>query len=230
MTDRAVFDACKAVNLVDLIGAHTKLTKIGAREWAGACPKCGGRDRLRVNLDRGWFCRQCQGEPGGGSHWHDQLDFVMWLEGLRLTEAVERLTGRRQIDRAELERIAADRQHREQERAEHERMTADEAARRLTDGAEWKAFAEHPAAVEKWAARGVQKSWVEYYGLGYCADREFFVNNQPFHSDSLTIPYHRAVYSGDEMTSAEPKGVVGFAGSDRGIVTGLAVVAGCGFG
>ena len=68
-------DACKATNLVDFIGTTTTLKKQAAREWAGPCPKCGGRDRFRVT-DTGWFCRKCTGEPGSGGHWGDALDFV----------------------------------------------------------------------------------------------------------------------------------------------------------
>lgn len=199
MIDSAVFEACKAVNLVDLIGNTTRLQKVAANEWAGPCPRCGGKDRLRVS-NRGWFCRQCQGEPGSGGHWHDAIDYEMWLHGVRLTEAIERLTGNRQIDRVELERIAAERQRREADQEERERLTAEEAIRRLTDGAEWKSYNAHSQAVEQWARRGVRPEWVEYYGLGYCPDREFFIDGQPFNSDSLTIPYFRAVEGEEAIT------------------------------
>jgi Zinc-binding domain of primase-helicase len=61
-------DAIKArVDLVDLAGRDVHLRKVATTrggEWAGPCPFCGGRDRFRVQPEKGlWFCRQCS--PNG---------------------------------------------------------------------------------------------------------------------------------------------------------------------
>ena len=43
------------------------LKRVSASELAGACPRCGGRDRFAVNLrKRLWNCRGCG--TGGDAH------------------------------------------------------------------------------------------------------------------------------------------------------------------
>lgn len=65
-----------AVDLRDLVGQHTTLTKWATDELAGPCPKCGGEDRFHVKDD--WFyCNQCYPYDNGESH--DAIGFVMWL-------------------------------------------------------------------------------------------------------------------------------------------------------
>lgn len=75
------------LNLVDLVEQYTQLRKVSGREYAGACPVCGGRDRLHV-IDAGatswWFCRQCA-PPAPGTH-HRLADF-MALVGDRPAQA-----------------------------------------------------------------------------------------------------------------------------------------------
>jgi len=61
------------VNLVDLVGQTVTLRHISGDEWAGPCPKCGGRDRFHVTPK--WaFCRQCW--PLGEGLPHDAIGFV----------------------------------------------------------------------------------------------------------------------------------------------------------
>jgi DNA primase len=49
------------VDLLDLVGRDTQLRKVASTrggEYAGPCPFCGGRDRLRVQPERRlWWCR-----------------------------------------------------------------------------------------------------------------------------------------------------------------------------
>lgn len=79
-------------DLLDLIGRDTVLTKAAATrggEYEGPCPFCGGRDRLRVQPERGlWWCRQC-----GGDHWQDAIAYVMQRDGSTFREACAGLGG-----------------------------------------------------------------------------------------------------------------------------------------
>ena len=81
-----VDDIKRRVNLLDLVGRDTKLKRVastGGGELAGACPFCGGRDRFRVQPERGlWWCRQCSGE-----HWQDAIAYVMRRDGLDFSAA-----------------------------------------------------------------------------------------------------------------------------------------------
>ena len=37
------------------------LVQVGPNSWAGPCPKCGGEDRLTVNISKGvLYCRNCK--------------------------------------------------------------------------------------------------------------------------------------------------------------------------
>lgn len=76
-----------AIDLLDLIGRDTTLKKVsGTRggEYAGACPFCGGTDRLRVQPEQGqWWCRQCSPTE----HWNSAADYVMQRDTVSFVEA-----------------------------------------------------------------------------------------------------------------------------------------------
>jgi hypothetical protein len=74
-------------DLRELVELHTTLSKCARREWAGACPKCGGTDRLHVNDDGWWMCRKCHPKRA------DVIEFVMWLEGCNFKSACAGLGG-----------------------------------------------------------------------------------------------------------------------------------------
>src|SRR5438094_9406605 len=80
-------------DLLGLIGADTWLKKVASTrggEFAGPCPFCGGRDRFRVQPERGlWWCRGC-----GGERWEDAIAYVMRRDGVGFPEACARLDGR----------------------------------------------------------------------------------------------------------------------------------------
>lgn len=84
-------DLKQRTNLLDLIGADTRLRKVartGGGEFAGPCPFCGGHDRFRVQPERGrWWCRQCSPDD----HWHDAIEYVQRRDGLGFRDACERL-------------------------------------------------------------------------------------------------------------------------------------------
>jgi hypothetical protein len=175
----AVLEA-KQANLLDLIGKYTKLTKVAAREYAGACVRCGGVDRFRLNLDRGWFCRQCQ----GSEHWHDAIDFIRFVKGCTFTQAVMQLVGNASITPEELAKITAERERQEKEQKEKDYQTMIEARQVLNESnvhLQYNANLEaYQRGMDEWHARGLSNDWIAYYGLGYCPER-----------DSLTIPYWR---------------------------------------
>lgn len=68
---------------LEVLGRDTALAKVGAAEWAGACPWCGGQDRFRVWPDgqrpRFW-CRQCDRKG-------DAIDYLRERDGLSFAEA-----------------------------------------------------------------------------------------------------------------------------------------------
>jgi hypothetical protein len=66
-------------------GAHLK--RVGAGEYAGPCPACGGRDRFSINVNkRLWNCRGC---ARGG----DAIALVQHVDNCSFAEAVHSLTG-----------------------------------------------------------------------------------------------------------------------------------------
>lgn len=88
-TDALVEDAkraSEAINLIDVAGRFTELRREAAKEYAGPCPKCGGRDRFHVTAE--WFfCRTCHEQRG------DAIEFIVWREGCTFLEACSRITG-----------------------------------------------------------------------------------------------------------------------------------------
>lgn len=80
------------IDLLALIGRDTRLRKVASTnggEYAGPCPFCGGRDRLRVQPHRyRWWCRQC-----GGNHWSDAIAYVRKRDGKSFEEACRELSG-----------------------------------------------------------------------------------------------------------------------------------------
>jgi len=86
------------VDLLGLIGRDTNLKRVASTnggEYAGPCPFCGGRDRLRVQPEANgkgrWFCRQCTDGPDGGGHWLDAIDYVRRRDSLDYRQACDLL-------------------------------------------------------------------------------------------------------------------------------------------
>src|SRR5450759_1285384 len=81
----------RETDILALIGKDTKLERVATTrggEWAGACPFCGGRDRLRVQPDRGlWWCRSCSPTV----RWQDVIAYIMRREESDFKEAVSML-------------------------------------------------------------------------------------------------------------------------------------------
>lgn len=80
------------INLLELIpGDFKRVAGTGGGEFAGPCPFCGGRDRLRIQPDYSgggrWFCRGCHDK------WSDAIDFVMLRDHVEFREAAAVLGG-----------------------------------------------------------------------------------------------------------------------------------------
>jgi hypothetical protein len=60
-----------------------RLKKVGAREWAGPCPACGGIDRFAINTAKGVF--NCRGCGCGG----DEIALVRHVTGYSFHEALD---------------------------------------------------------------------------------------------------------------------------------------------
>jgi len=134
--DRETEAAKLAVDLVEVIGASVPLRRkvAGGTEWAGPCPKCGGRDRFIVrpsgkpDMPPGFWCRQC--------HWTGTaIDWQMHVTGSGFGDAVRALLERGGLAGADpvaiaarREAIAAEVRAETAEQAEHRR----EIARRLS--------------------------------------------------------------------------------------------------
>ena len=195
-------NAIKRVNLMSLVKTRTALRRVSAQEWAGACPKCGGVDRFRVS-PRGWFCRQCTGEPGADGHWNDAVDFLMWYEGISFKDAYERLTG---------EKVAMEESiflGTPQPRMEEIKDDMDTIGRLRESGVQERYVEalnkpEYADAKAEWRRRGINDFWQDAYGVGYCPGRSYLAKDTEILSDSLTIPYWRTKHSqtenGEEVT------------------------------
>ena len=74
------------IDLSEMAGRYTELSRESALEMAGPCPKCGGNDRFHCTAD--WFfCRQCHPKRG------DVIAFVQWAAGLSFLDACKILAG-----------------------------------------------------------------------------------------------------------------------------------------
>ncbi|WP_339820045.1 DUF7146 domain-containing protein [Sulfitobacter dubius] len=135
-------------DLADRLGL--RLMRAG-REWQGACPGCGGRDRFAVvPAKNAFFCRQCQAAG-------DQIDLVRLAHGCDFKAALSFLGGAAaSIDPAELAR------RREKAEAEAKRQAEIEErarARAKRDAREiWTAAkpGPDPILVDYLAARGLR--------------------------------------------------------------------------
>lgn len=134
--DRDAEAAKVAGDLIDMIGASVPLRRKthDGTEWAGPCPKCGGRDRFivrptgKADMPPGFWCRQC--------HWTGTaIDWHMHATGVGFGDAVRALLERTGLAGVTPEAIAARRsviaaevRVETAEQAEHRR----EIARRLS--------------------------------------------------------------------------------------------------
>lgn len=178
------------VNLLDLISPDTTL-RGGPIEYSGPCPRCEGTDRFHLHIDKGWFCRVCTGEPDGVTgHWHDELDYIQWRDGVDFIEAYQRLGGDTRATAEESARLLAERTARDQERREQEARRHEERRKALDQSQAWldyyRSMPEEGRAL--WHERGLSDLWIDYFQVGYNPGREFWHEGEKFTAKSLTIP------------------------------------------
>ena len=144
-------------DLLSLAGvALRKVASVAGRgpEYAGPCPKCGGRDRFRVQPEAGaWFCRRCHPE------WGDAIELMKWRDGVGFREACERLGG--------IQRNTA--KHSEVHLPETSDAPSDVWRSRAADFLAWSQTElwKHPDALEHLYSRGLRADTVLSAGLGF---------------------------------------------------------------
>lgn len=146
-------DEANQVALLDVALKYGANLKRSGQEFIGACPACGGVDRLAVHPTRGvWNCR---GACGGA----DAIALARHLGNLTFKQACEELTGRPSPDHTASIESHAEKEFRAKRRAEND------AARKARE-AQQKADEENTtkAALSIWeASRPLKGSLAEVY-------------------------------------------------------------------
>jgi DNA primase len=85
-------DIAQRTDILTVAQRFGGLRHIGAGEYAGPCPVCGGKDRFSVNTKKQlWNCRGCS--KGG-----DALSLAQHAGGVTFVEAVAALAGETSAD------------------------------------------------------------------------------------------------------------------------------------
>lgn len=149
------------INLVDYAGSFTPLHRESAREWAGACPKCGGNDRFHCRED--WFfCRQCHPEFG------DIIEFVQWKDSVGFTEAASILGG---VDVGALIRMERDASGQHQRQIEPQSQEWRKRASWLMSSAQQSLYSDSGKDGRDYLEiRGLSPETWKAFGLGFRAD------------------------------------------------------------
>lgn len=172
--EQTLIDQAKQTNLVGIAERYTTLRKEAAREYAGPCPKCGGRDRFHVKPDA-WFCRQCHPEFG------DQIEFIRWADGADFVTAIERLTGQKPMQPTAQRKPTAIQSPIRRPADWPAKATAivQRARAKLIDG----------AGADYLVGRGLQPATWAAFGLGYTDEAEGVA--QAFQVPAIVIPWMR---------------------------------------
>lgn len=191
MTKEEAVKYAKTLDIVEVARRYTTLHKESATEWAGPCPRCGGRDRFRVT-SRGFFCRKCTEEPGAGGHWGDAIDLVRLATGCDFRSALMNLTAGVDIDPAEIDRAVQARAEREAQESRQAWLSMKAAQSELQKKRDWELYYVELYEYEKhtlWHQRGLSDNWIDTYKLGYCQNKIFIHEGRGYPCESLTIPY-----------------------------------------
>jgi phage/plasmid primase-like uncharacterized protein len=171
----AWIEQAKGFKLESVLRRNREWQKIlagcGRREkLAGPCPKCGGRDRFRVDLGKGngvFLCRGCNASGGGA------ISLTMAIDGCGFLKACETLTGTPPPDDSHHEN--------DDERRACERRTDEIRHRRERERRECEA---HEAADQQKAIRYCDQLWAQAVALppeavAYFAGRGLDVDATP---------------------------------------------------
>jgi hypothetical protein len=96
LLDPRVIEKALAADIVALakrLGAQLTPVRVKAWKWMGPCPICGGDDRFGLNTVKQTF--NCRGFGGG-----DTIALVRHVRGVGFVEAVEFITGEKQVTAA----------------------------------------------------------------------------------------------------------------------------------
>lgn len=168
-------DAAKyAVDLVELIGGSVPLRRKTANgdEWAGPCPKCGGRDRFIVrpngksDMVPGFWCRQCHW-TGTAIDWQMHATGQLWHEAARSLLDAGGLYGLAPSDiTARREVIAVRVRVETEEQAEHRREIAKRLQAITASRSRVDRLMREDRALAALAARGIPESAAVEFSLG----------------------------------------------------------------
>lgn len=86
----------------------TRLSRASAREWAGPCPRCAGRDRFRVKGDK-WMCRHCSNRWRDLAGYYHEMRDMPWPEAFRAAgiEPGERSQARQEVEEEPVRDVAS---------------------------------------------------------------------------------------------------------------------------
>lgn len=126
-----------------------------AKEWAGACPWCGGTDRFHVTAD-GWFCREGNGHCGRKG---DIIRFVMERQNLSFVDAVNHL-----LQWQGGQPLPASRPHKEKNFAWDWRC---DEWQQMASAEIFRSHDRLPSVMEYLNGRGITQDTARAYSLGY---------------------------------------------------------------
>lgn len=152
----------QSIDLVEFVRRYTTLHTISrAGEYAGPCPRCGGRDRFHVK-DQRFYCRQCY--PRGG----DIIDLVRLLHNLSFAEACRHLSDDPVFSSERPPSSSLPPPSPPAERAPQPPASFHEAARRTLYAVQRRLDSDDGAAGRAYLqARGLEERTWRNYGLGY---------------------------------------------------------------
>ena len=178
---------CQDFDLLAYAQQLSPLKKSG-NYWTGPCPICGGRDRFLIKQHEGqtkFYCRNC-----GDERYHDAIEFIRRYYQVDFLEACKWMAsggmGRYEIDPARLAET-------ERTRQEREARDADERTRRLAEFSDRWIAEEHHTRLTRlnfdwWESQGIPQAWVEWWKLGYTAEKKFKHADEVFARPAYIIP------------------------------------------
>ena len=174
-------------SLVDIVEKIGFKPKSSGGEYRCACPLHGGHDKTAfVIYDDGQRWKCFSGDCGSG----DVIAFVMAWRNLGFLEAVKFLGGDKQMDPAELVRIAEERERRGAAELAEKQREYNAALANLLEARTWEHWHDDMNGVQRqmWRARGVGEYLQDFYKLGYTDTFRYSFDETFYTSPALSIP------------------------------------------
>ena len=184
-------EVCTRINLVDLVNQAGGDLKHCSSGWRGKCVLHNGDNptSFSVNQHAGKWRWKCWSHDCGEG---DAIDFVMAWQGLDFTQAVEYLGGGRQIDRAEMAKISAERAERAAQELESQIAKAQTVLEELRQAQAWIKYHDN---LEQdinyrhiWNGRGIPDVWQDLWSLGYNPSFSASTRDGIWTTPTLSIP------------------------------------------